>query len=461
MLDDTTREELLERAEAPAREAIRLHQFYAGKIEIWPKAAVRDVDDFAYWYTPGVAEPSLAIAADPELSYELTGRGNTIAIVTDGSRVLGLGNISQEGAMPVMEGKALIYKLLGGVDAVPICLGTQDIGRLIRAVKQLEPSFGGINLEDIEHPKCFDLLDKLRETMRIPVWHDDQQGTAAVTLAGLINALRVVGKPLEAARIAVLGAGAAGIACARFMIAAGVDPDHLVMTDSTGILNRRRRDLREKSRVAWEMALLTNHAGRSGGIAEAMAGMDAVIAYTTPGPGIIDPAWIRDMAPDPIVFACANPTPEIWPWEAHEAGAAVVATGRSDLENQINNSLAFPQIFPRRARRTDHDVADEMAIAGAYELADYAADPEHGGLRANHLLPTMDERDVVPRVAAAVGTKAVEQKIARRPLSRDELMALARHHVDRAAAGTAALMDGGLIAPMPDVPHPEIGAIDG
>ncbi len=461
MLDDTTREELLERAEAPAREAIRLHQFYTGKIEIWPKAAVRDVEDFAYWYTPGVAEPCLAIAADPELSYELTGRGNTIAIVTDGSRVLGLGNIGPEGAMPVMEGKSLIYKLLGGVDAVPICLGTQDIGRLIRAVKQLEPSFGGINLEDIEHPKCFDLLDKLREIMRIPVWHDDQQGTAAVTLAGLINALRVVGKPLESARIAVLGAGAAGIACARFIIAAGVDPDHVVMTDSTGILNRRRRDLREKSRVAWEMALLTNHEGRSGGIAEAMAGMDAVVAYTTPGPGIIDPAWIGAMAPQPIVFACANPTPEIWPWEAREAGAAVVATGRSDLENQINNAIAFPGIFRGALDVRATSITDEMAIAGAYELADYAADPARGGLRADHLLPTMDERDVVPRVAAAVGAQAVEQGIARRPLTRDELMALARRHVDRAAAGTAALMGGGLIAPMPDAPHPALGAIDG
>ncbi|MEO8247267.1 MAG: NADP-dependent malic enzyme [Chloroflexota bacterium] len=460
MLDDTTREALLEKAEAPAREAIRLHQFYAGKIEIWPKAAVRDVDDFAYWYTPGVAEPCLAIAEDHELSYELTGRGNTIAIVSDGSRVLGLGNIGPEGAMPVMEGKALIYKLLGGVDAVPLCLGTQDIGRLIRAVKQLEPSFGGINLEDIEHPKCFDLLDKLREIMRIPVWHDDQQGTAAVTLAGLINALRVVGKPLAEARIAVLGAGAAGIACARFIIAAGVDPDHVVMTDSKGILNRRRRDLREKSRVAWEMALLTNHEGRAGGSAEAMAGMDAAIAYTTPGPGVIQPAWIAGMAPDPIVFACANPTPEIWPWEAREAGAAVVATGRSDMENQINNSLAFPGIFRGALDVRATGITDEMAIAAAYELADFAADPAHGGLRADHLLPTMDEREVVPRVAAAVGAKAVEQGIARRPLTRDELMTLARAHVERAGRGTQLLMDSGLIAPMPDAPHPGMGAID-
>lgn len=460
MLDDTTREELLAKAEQPAREAIRLHQFYAGKIEVWPKAAVRDVDDFAYWYTPGVAEPCLAIAADHERSYELTGRGNTIAIVSDGSRVLGLGNIGPEAAMPVMEGKALIYKLLGGVDAVPICLGTQDIGRLIRAVKQLEPSFGGINLEDIEHPKCFELLDRLREVMRIPVWHDDQQGTAAVTLAGLINALRVVGKPLATARVAVLGAGAASIAVARFIIAAGVDPDNVVLTDSKGTLNKRRPDLREKSRVAWELALLTNGEGRAGGIADAMRGMDAVIAYTTPGPGIIDPAWIAGMASDPIVFACANPTPEIWPWEAREAGAAVVATGRSDLENQINNSLAFPGIFRGALDVRATSITDEMAIAGAYELADFAADPARGGLRAGHLLPTMDEREVVPRVAAAVGAKAVEQGIARRPLSRDELMALARGHVERAGRGTQELMRSGLIAAMPDVPHPKMGAID-
>ncbi|MEP6680072.1 MAG: NADP-dependent malic enzyme [Chloroflexota bacterium] len=459
MLDETTREALLDKAEAPGRDAIRLHEFYQGKIEIWPKAAIRDISDFAYWYTPGVAEPCLAIAADPSRSYELTGRGNTVAIVSDGSRVLGLGNIGPEGAMPVMEGKAMIFKYLGGVDAVPICLGTQDIGRLIRAVKYLEPSFGGINLEDIEHPKCFELLDKLREIMRIPVWHDDQQGTASVTLAGLINALRVVGKPLEGARIAVLGAGAASIACAR-VIAAGVDPEHVVMADSRGTLHRRRTDLREKSRVAWEMALLTNGEGRQGGIAEAMRGMDAVIAYTQPGPGVIDPAWIGAMADAPIVFACANPVPEIWPWEALEAGAAVVATGRSDLENQVNNSLGFPGIFRGALDVRATTLTDEMAIAAAYELADYAADPANGGLRSDHILPTMDERGVVPRVAAAVGRKAIEQGLARRDLTRDELVALAQDRIGRAGAVTEMLMSSGFIAPLPDAPHPALGMID-
>jgi malate dehydrogenase (oxaloacetate-decarboxylating) len=460
-MEKTTREELVARAGAPAKEAVRLHEFYQGKIEMWPKAPVRSVADFAYWYTPGVAEPCLAIADDPDRSYELTGRNNTIAIVTDGSRVLGLGNIGPEAAMPVMEGKALIYKHLGGVDAIPICLGTQDLGRLIRAVRQLEPSFGGINLEDIEHPKCFELLDKLRQIMAIPVWHDDQQGTAAVTLAGMVNALRIVDKSLPTARVAILGAGAASIACARFLIEAGFDPERMVMTDSQGILHKRRTDLRERSRVAWELALMTNGENRRGGSAEAMRGMDAVIAYTRPGPGIIQPEWVRGMAPDPIVFACANPVPEIWPWEAHDAGAAVVATGRSDLENQVNNSLGFPGIFRGALDVRATAITDEMAIAASEELADYAADPAHGGLRADHILPTMDDREVVPRVAAAVGLQAIAQGVARRELTREQLMDLARERIERSGIATETLMERGIIKPMPDVPHPAIGPYDG
>lgn len=457
----TSHEELLARAGAPAKEAVRLHEFYQGKIEMWPKAPVRSSSDFAYWYTPGVAEPCMEIAKDPDRSYELTGRNNTIAIVTDGSRVLGLGNIGPEAAMPVMEGKALIYKHLGGVDAIPICLGTQDLGRLIRAVRQLEPSFGGINLEDIEHPKCFELLDKLRQIMTIPVWHDDQQGTAAVTLAGMMNALRVVDKSLPTARVAILGAGAASIACARFLIEAGFDPERMVMTDSQGILHKRRTDLRDRSRVAWELALMTNGENRRGGSGEAMRGMDAVIAYTRPGPGIIQPEWVSEMAPDPIVFACANPIPEIWPWEAHDAGAVVVATGRSDLENQVNNSLGFPGIFRGALDVRATAITDEMAIAAAEELADYAADPANGGLSADHILPTMDDRQVVPRVAAAVGLQAIAQGVARRELSREQLMDLARQRIERAEVATATLMESGIIKPMPDVPHPAIGPFDG
>jgi len=245
------------------------------------------------------------------------------------------------------------------------------------------------------------------------------------------------------------------------MPAAGFDPERMVMTDSQGILHKRRTDLRDRSRVAWELALMTNGENRRGGSGEAMRGMDAVIAYTRPGPGIIQPEWVREMAPDPIVFACANPIPEIWPWEAHDAGAVVVATGRSDLENQVNNSLGFPGIFRGALDVRATAITDEMAIAAAEELADYAADPAHGGLSADHILPTMDDREVVPRVAAAVGLQAIAQGVARRELTREQLMDLARERIERAEVATATLMESGIIKPMPDVPHPAIGPFDG
>lgn len=443
----TTREELLAKAQKPTEDAMRLHPFFRGKIQTVPRCAIRDLSDFNIWYTPGVAGPCMAINRNKELVYEFTSKWNTVAIVSDGTRVLGLGDIGPEAAMPVMEGKALIFKYLGGVDAVPICLGTKDPEEIIRTVKALQPSFGGINLEDISQPKCFGILDRLREECEIPVWHDDQQGTAAVTLAGMINAVKVVGKKFDEVTISMVGAGAANIRIAHILIKAGVKPGNIYMVDTKGILNRSRTELQAEYKEKWEMCLLTNSEGRTGGIAEAMAGTDAVITLSQPGPDVIKKEWIRGMAKDPIVFACANPIPEIWPWEAKEAGARIVATGRSDFPNQVNNSLGFPAIFRGALDVRATTITDEMCIAAAYELARYVEDK--GVLSEECLMPTMDEWDVFPREAAAVGTKAVEQGVARINRSYDELYRNAVEMIQQSQKMTKLLMKEGFIPQMP------------
>jgi malate dehydrogenase (oxaloacetate-decarboxylating) len=343
-----TVDELLAKAKKPAADAMRLHPFYRGKVETTLKCRVRDFNDFAIWYTPGVAAPCKAIAANPELVYEHTHKWNTVAVVSDGTRVLGLGDIGPKAGLPVMEGKALLYKYLGGVDAWPIMLDTKDPDKIIETVLLIQPGFGGINLEDLSQPKCFRILDTLRAKAEIPVWHDDQQGTATVTLAGLINALKIVGKKMPEARIVFVGSGAANVACTRLIFASGATPDLCRMVDSKGILHKGRKDieLRKAEFVdKWRLCQITNAEQREGGIAEALKGADVVIALSTPGPDTLKKEWIKAMAKDAIVFACANPIPEIWPWDAHEAGAAVVATGRSDFPNQVNNSLGFPGIF--------------------------------------------------------------------------------------------------------------------
>jgi malate dehydrogenase (oxaloacetate-decarboxylating) len=443
-----TKEELLAKAKKPSEDAMKLHPFYKGKIEIVPKCVIRDFTDFGIWYTPGVAAPCRAIAGDKELAYEYTNKANAIAVVTDGTRVLGLGDIGPEAAMPVMEGKALLFKYLGGVDAVPICLATKDPDEFIAMVKLLQPSFGGINLEDISQPKCFRILNTLRREMEIPVWHDDQQGTAAVTLAGLINALEIVGKSLAEVRIAMVGAGASNQCIARLLISAGVTPGNIIMCDSQGTLHRGRTELKEKYAEKWEMCLKTNKDGVLGGAAEAMTGADVLIALSAPGPGTIKPEWVAGMARDAIVFACANPVPEIWPWEAKEAGARIVATGRSDFPNQVNNSLGFPGIFRGTLDVRAKTITDEMCIAAAYELARTAQDK---GLHDDYLVPTMDEWEVFPREAVAVGMKAMEQGVARLTLSRDELYDQASRTIQRARSETQLLMDEGMIPPAPEV----------
>ena len=426
---------------------MRLHPFYKGKIEVVSKCVIRDVDDFAIWYTPGVAAPCRAIAADKELAYEHTNKWNSIAVVSDGTRVLGLGDIGPEAAMPVMEGKALLFKYLGGVDAVPICLDTKDADELIATVKLLQPSFGGINLEDLSQPKCFRILDTLRKEMQIPVWHDDQQGTAAVTLAGLINALELVGKSLPQVKIAMVGAGASNICIARVLMAAGVTPGNIIMCDSKGTLHRGRAELKDGYKEKWEMCQKTNDDDIRGGSAEAMKGADVLIALSTPGPDTVKPEWVTDMATDAIVFACANPIPEIWPWDAKDAGAKIVATGRSDFPNQVNNSLGFPGIFRGTLDVRARTITDEMCIAAAYELAKTAQDR---GLREDYLIPTMDEWQVFPREAVAVGLKAIEQGVARLNLSRDQLYEQASEIIKRARGEIQVLMDEGFIPPAPE-----------
>ncbi|MBI2184004.1 MAG: NADP-dependent malic enzyme [Thaumarchaeota archaeon] len=438
--------ELLEKAKKPAQVATKYHKFYQGKIEVVPKAAIQSVDDFAVWYTPGVAEPCKAINKDAELVFEYTNRANSVAVVTDGTRVLGLGDIGAKAGLPVMEGKALLFKYLGGVDAVPLALGTKNEEDIINLCRWIEPTFGGINLEDIAKPKCFRILEKLRSSMEIPVWHDDQQGTAAVVTAGFVNALKVAGKKINQVTVAMNGAGAANIAISRILVAAGLNKKNILMVDSKGILNPSRADIKKEDPYKWDMCLTTNSAGKSGGIADAMRGADALIAMSQTGPGVIKKEWVSKMADKAIVFACANPTPEIWPWEASEAGAKIVATGRSDFPNQVNNSLGFPGIFRGTLDVRARTITDTMCIAAAMELAKVAEDK---GLRENYLLPTMDDWEVYPREAVAVGMKAIEEGVARKKMSRQELYNKAFATIKRAREETQSLMKNGFVLPPP------------
>ncbi len=442
---ELTVEERLELAKKPGQDAMVMHKYYKGKIETVPKACIRSFDDFAIWYSPGVAEPCRDIAANPEMVYEHTCKWNTVAVVSDGTRVLGLGDIGPEAAMPVMEGKAMLFKYLGGVDCVPICLDTKDPDKIIETCRLIAPSFGGINLEDISNPKCFDILDELRKDCKIPVWHDDQQGTATVEVAGAINALKLVGKSMQDANITVIGAGAASIAIARLLLSTGFRPDHLCMCDSKGILNLEREDIENsKFRQKWDICQQTDGAGKKGGMKESMEGADIVIAASNPGPGTIKPEYCDVMADDGIIFATANPIPEIWPWEAKERGIRVFATGRSDFPNQVNNSMGFPAIFRGVLDVRATTITDEMCLAAATELAKCA---EEKGLTEEYIIPTMAEYEVFPREAVAVGMKAQEQGVARLKLSRQELYERADEMISRSRNLTQSMMDTGFIKP--------------
>jgi len=422
------------------KQALKYHPFYKGKVEVIPKCPIRSFSDFGIWYTPGVAQPCKVIQKNKQAVYDLTNKWNNVAVVSDGTRVLGLGDIGPEAGMPVMEGKALLFKYLGGVDAFPICLDTKNPEEIIKAVKWIQPSFGGINLEDISKPKCFYILETLRKELDIPVWHDDQQGTAAVVCSGLINALKVVGKKINQVSVAMIGAGSANIRTAIVIIAAGVKAKNIIMVDSKGILHQNRKDLKKQKRqnpYKWKMCLNTNAEGRTGKALEALKDADVCIAMSKPGPGTIKKEWVSKMADDSIVFTCANPIPEIWPWEAKEAGARIVATGRSDFPNQVNNSLGFPGIFRGTLDVRAKTITDEMCIAAAFELAKCA---EEKGIKENYIVPTMEEWEVFPREAVAVGMKAIKQGVARKKMSRQKLYETSSEIIKRARELTKTMM---------------------
>jgi malate dehydrogenase (oxaloacetate-decarboxylating) len=437
-------EELLAKANKPQEIASELHSYYKGKIAITPKCRVKDLRDFDVWYSPGVASPCRDIVKNPEKVYELTCKWNTVAVISDGTRVLGLGDIGPHAALPVMEGKALIYKYLGGVDAFPICLDTKDPDKFIETVLLLHPSFGGINLEDIAQPKCFYILDRLRKESPIPVWHDDQQGTATVTLAGLVNALKVVDKNIQDVKIVFMGAGASNIRISDLIFRAGADSKKCIMYDSKGSLHKNRTDINDNPSLKEKANIcrISNEMCFDGPIDEALRGADVLIALSKPGPDSVKSQWISKMAKDSIVFVCANPVPEIWPWEAKKAGARIVATGRSDFPNQVNNSLGFPGIFRGVLDVRAKTITDEMCIAAAMELAKTAEDK---GLSEDYIIPTMDEWEVFPREAAAVGTKAIEQGIAEKVLTREELYKTAESIISKARQETKMLMEEGFI----------------
>ncbi len=446
-LEKMSVEAALKKAYEPARLAMIYHPFYEGKIEIVPKCAVWDFNAFAVWYTPGVAEPCKAINKDKDLSYIHTNRWNTVAVISDGTRVLGLGDIGPEAGMPVMEGKSLLFKYLGGVDAYPLCLGTKDPEKIIETVKILQPSLGGVNLEDISQPKCFYVLERLRAECDIPVWHDDQQGTGTIVAAGAINAAKVVGKKPSEMKATFIGAGAANIAISRIMHLAGFKWANMVMCDSKGTLNLSRCDeVRAEYKEKLFMCENSNKEQVMGGPAEALKGADILVAASKPGPGTVKPEWIKGMADDSIVFATANPIPEIWPWEALDAGAKVVATGRSDFPNQVNNSLGFPGIFRGTLDVKARTISDTMCVAAVMEIAQTAED---NGINQNYIVPTMDEWEVFPREAAAVGMAAINEGVARVKATRQELYEKAERIIGRARKQTKMLMKTGFIRPRP------------
>lgn len=386
-----------------AKESLKLHYELKGKLEITPRAKVDSKEALSLAYTPGVAEPCLVIQKDVEKSYELTRRWNTVAVITDGTAVLGLGDIGPEAGMPVMEGKCVLFKAFGDVDAIPLCVRTKDVEEIVKTVSLLAGSFGGVNLEDISAPRCFEIEKRLKEICDIPIFHDDQHGTAVVTLAGLINALKLTGKKIEEVKIVTSGAGAAGIAIIKLLLSMGAK--HVIMTDREGAIYKGRENLNP---IKMEMAEITNLSMEKGSLSDVIKNADVFIGVSAPG--TLNKDMVKSMAEKPIIFACANPIPEIFPEDAKEAGAAIVSTGRSDFPNQINNVLCFPGIFRGALDVRAKDINDEMKVAAAYAIADLVSDQE---LNAEYILPAAFDERVKDAVAKAVAEAAKKSGVAR------------------------------------------------
>ncbi|WP_308857527.1 malic enzyme-like NAD(P)-binding protein [uncultured Oscillibacter sp.] len=387
-----------------AKESLRLHYEWKGKLEMTPRAAVDSKESLALAYTPGVAQPCLEIQKDISKSYELTRRWNTVAVVTDGSAVLGLGDIGPEAGMPVMEGKCVLFKAFGDVDAIPLCVKSHDVDEIVNTVYLLSGSFGGVNLEDIAAPRCFEIERKLKEKCDIPIFHDDQHGTAIITLAGLWNALKVVGKKLEDVKIVINGAGAAAISITRLLLTAGAK--HVTLCDRKGALYAGRAE--GMNWIKEEIARVTNLEKKAGSLADVLAGADVFIGVSAPNAVTTD--MVKTMAKDAVIFACANPTPEIFPDDAKAGGAAVVSTGRSDYPNQINNVLVFPGVFRGALDARASDINDAMKLAAARAIAELISDEE---LSADYIIPAAFDPRVKTAVAEAVCRAAHDSGVAR------------------------------------------------
>ena len=386
-----------------SKESLKLHYDLRGKIDVTPRAAVDSAETLALAYTPGVAAPCLEIQKDTSKSYDLTRRWNTVAVVTDGTAVLGLGDIGPEAGMPVMEGKCVLFKAFGGVDAIPLCIRSKDVDDIVKTVTLLAGSFGGINLEDISAPRCFEIEERLKESCDIPIFHDDQHGTAVITMAGMLNALRVVGKKLENIKVVTSGAGAAGTAIIKLMLSMGLK--NVILTDKDGVVYEGRPGMPP---ALAEMAARTNRETRTGKLADVLPGADVFIGVSAPG--VLTGEMVKTMAKDPIIFACANPTPEIFPEEAKAAGAAVVSTGRSDYPNQVNNVLCFPGIFRGALDARASAITENMKIAAAYAIAGLVSEEE---LSADYILPRAFDPRVKDAVAKAVVEAARKDGVAR------------------------------------------------
>jgi malate dehydrogenase (oxaloacetate-decarboxylating) len=435
------------------RLSIEAHKFYGGKMQTLPKAGVFGFNWFNVWYTPGVSAVSTSIRDNNQTSYDLSNRGNYVAVVSDSTRVLGDGDCTPPGGLGVMEGKSFLMKYLGGVDATAICIdsrnedGEHDPDKIIDFVKMLQPSFGAVNLEDISQPNCYKVLDTLREECDIPVWHDDAQGTASVTLAGLINALKIADKKIEDVRIVMLGAGAANATIARIIIEAGGDPANIVIFDSKGLLNTDRKDIESDERFyrKWELCLKTNPQKISS-IDEAVKGADVLIALSQPGPDTVKEEWISSMAEKSIVFVCANPVPEIYPYAAKKAGAFIVATGRGDFPNQVNNSVGFPGILKGALLVRARKISDSMAIVAARALAEYA---EKRGINNENIIATMEEPGVFPFVAAAVAMQAIKEGLARIEMTHEEVFKKAQEDIENSRNITDMMQEKNIIKSPP------------